>query len=828
MPRLHAAARLLSDPQMFRQLDQAIKNFNTRVQTQGLWDHQNSALSAVSTFLEESIGKLAIGERVSGAIVMPTGSGKTVLAAEIARTLGLRVVILAPTVKIAFQHYEELKQRMPDTSCSLYYGEEKNLDGQIIVTTYQSAVSLFKSEKYPKDISLVFYDEAHHSISPQRLKLHDELGPISIGLTATPAFNSAKHIWSAFGSVIYELDLREAIELGILAPLRGFVVETQVDLSKVKLKVGGEFVNETEAEKHLNILARNQAARDFYLDGFSGMPAVAFCITQRHAEEFAEYLRNSNVKAAFVHGRMPLKERESVLSKFEDGLLDVVTTRDILLEGWDSKRVAMELNLRPTYSRVVKTHMLGRVLRLRPNKESGIVVEFQDIYGRGQQPLLVHHLFEEVKYRQGGLVAASPKTKKEEEEKIAKHQEVKVIGKISVSFSVKDVAKLDETEVDFTDQKLLREILLTRDDIDFNSLSVAQFFRTRFNHPKFHGTGITLLHKTLGIPRRSDSHICTAEDYKNFINYALENELLGSDSRIISTEDIVGFTFGEGEHQKSAEQRLIEMKLFSLLLDELLPQLKPIEQDILRKYFGIDGEEASLKKIGQGYDLSHSRIGQIRDDALSKLGRAIANKIFTEMEYPDKDEPAVPVDLTSGYQSSRRIRPEFSHTSERTHLSKLNEIERFVFRRRFYFGKTADQVAQMIYGESNENNRQHLIHITNTVLDKLGNPNELEIECLRRNFRAESFEAKFVVLNDTPFERLKLNPRFFISSPFSPDLRETHPFKTLDITTISYLLKFTESQLIAKLESFMARPFITVFINNIHFGLNKLGLALKK
>ena len=70
-------------------------------------------------------------------------------------------IFLTPTVKIALQHKLEFEERAPDIDCSMYYSDEKDLSGQVVVITYQSAVSLLKSGKLPDDIDISLYDEAN-------------------------------------------------------------------------------------------------------------------------------------------------------------------------------------------------------------------------------------------------------------------------------------------------------------------------------------------------------------------------------------------------------------------------------------------------------------------------------------------------------------------------------------------------------------------------------------------------------------------------------------------------------------------------------------------
>src|SRR5512139_946421 len=87
----------------------AIRRFESQHEDMAaLRDYQGTALIAVGAFFRDSMPRIEKGEVPAGAIVMPSGSGKTVLAAEIVRRLGLRSLIIAPTVKIALQDFDEI------------------------------------------------------------------------------------------------------------------------------------------------------------------------------------------------------------------------------------------------------------------------------------------------------------------------------------------------------------------------------------------------------------------------------------------------------------------------------------------------------------------------------------------------------------------------------------------------------------------------------------------------------------------------------------------------------------------------------------------------
>jgi RNA polymerase primary sigma factor len=68
----------------------------------------------------------------------------------------------------------------------------------------------------------------------------------------------------------------------------------------------------------------------------------------------------------------------------------------------------------------------------------------------------------------------------------------------------------------------------------------------------------------------------------------------------------------------------IEKRAINEQVHDIINHLKPIEADVLRKRFGLVGEqEHTLKEIGERYRLSRERIRQIQEQALGKIRRAL-------------------------------------------------------------------------------------------------------------------------------------------------------------------------------------------------------------
>ena len=286
--------------------------------------------------LLEFIDKKAHVPKTTCYVVMPGGSGKTVIFSELIKRLNQRAIILSPTLTISDQNFKTTQIMNPGAKISMFNSFSRDLNGEILFTTYHSMLGLIKRGNLPRDFArVIIFDEGHRALSTERSKIMNHFDAIGIALTATDKYSEEKNVERIFKNELYRMSLKEGIELGILLPLRGFVVETKIDLRSVKL-MNRNHLNEQVAEKHLNIIARNNIARDYYLENFKGIPTVMFCVTVKHAVEMAKHLLKSGVRAAAVHAQTDKNERQEILRKFNSGELDVLCSRDVLTEGLNS------------------------------------------------------------------------------------------------------------------------------------------------------------------------------------------------------------------------------------------------------------------------------------------------------------------------------------------------------------------------------------------------------------------------------------------------------------------------------------------------------------
>src|SRR3989338_3418788 len=200
--------------------------------------------------LMEFIEKNTLLPKATCYVVMPGGSGKTVIFSELIKRLNQRTIILSPTLTISDQNVETLCRMNPEVKISVWNSYSRDLNGEVLFTTYHSMVRLIKQGAIPRDFArIIIFDEGHRALSKKRSKIMDYFNAIGIALTATDKYSEEKNIERIFKNEIHRMSLKEGIELGILLPLRGFIVDTKIDLSSVKLN-NRNSLDEKEAEKH--------------------------------------------------------------------------------------------------------------------------------------------------------------------------------------------------------------------------------------------------------------------------------------------------------------------------------------------------------------------------------------------------------------------------------------------------------------------------------------------------------------------------------------------------------------------------------------------------
>jgi hypothetical protein len=103
--------------------------------------------------------------------------------------------------------------------------------------------------------------------------------------------------------------------------------------------------------------------------------AIVFCCSVLHAEHTAQAFQNAGLSSACLHGKLSKLERESILQQFQEGIIQVITSRDLISEGTDIPDAQAAILLRPTQSESLYLQQVGRVLRTSPGKRFAVIID---------------------------------------------------------------------------------------------------------------------------------------------------------------------------------------------------------------------------------------------------------------------------------------------------------------------------------------------------------------------------------------------------------------------------------------------------------------------
>src|SRR5206468_118911 len=198
-----------------------------------------------------------------------------------------------------------------------------------------------------------------------------------------------------------------AARRGLIAPLRCLRVPPAAAINSVPI-VGGDFDQEALA-KVLDHVALNQAAASLYRDRFDSTPGIVYSAGVEHAYNLAKEFRAAGLKAEAVSGKTPPVKLAEILAAYERGEIDILINAMLLAEGWNSPRATVVMHLAPTASRRVYQQRIGRIMRMHPRKEAGIVVDFVNKGAtHNDRVISLHSLLGADFYREGARVTPAP------------------------------------------------------------------------------------------------------------------------------------------------------------------------------------------------------------------------------------------------------------------------------------------------------------------------------------------------------------------------------------------------------------------------------------
>jgi len=348
-----------------------------------LWEEQVAVI--------EKVRQAFLAGHKSILIVAPTGSGKTVIGADILRSSDEKEkasMFMAHRRELVTQSADKL-ERFGVAHGIIMAGFKGDMWKGVQIASIDTLRARYMNPKkkylpaLPR-ISILMVDEAHRSCSKTYTKLIDHYranGAFIIGLTATPIRGDGKGLARHYDHMVLAPSMSELIKIGRLVPPRYFA-PTIPDLTGVRTRMGDYVEGDLEP-----VMDNREAVGDIVTNWLRIAPerkTIVFATGVRHSIHISEQFAAAGIRSAHIDGTTPLEERDATLAALTVGDIQVISNCMVLTEGFDCPSLDCCVLARPTKNLGLYLQMGGRVLRCFPGKNDSIIIDHSgNLYEHG-------------------------------------------------------------------------------------------------------------------------------------------------------------------------------------------------------------------------------------------------------------------------------------------------------------------------------------------------------------------------------------------------------------------------------------------------------------
>ena len=326
----------------------------------------------------------------SGLMVLPTGSGKSLVIAGIARTLDGDILVFQPTKEILEQNYDKY----------LSYGESAGIYSasvgmkHIRRVTFATIGSVYKKAAMFDHFRAIIIDECHgvNAKNGMYKTFLENIGDKKLlGLTATPYRLNTDGFGGSmlkfltrtrpriFKELIYHTQISDLARDGYLAKVEYFPVKS-IDVTQLRLNSTGADYTDRSTKEHYAAIGFRSQLLDITKELMAQRGSVL--VFTRFVEEAAHLSDALGDDARIVTAQTPKKDRRLIIRGFRSGRIKVVANVGVLTVGFDYPELSTVLLARPTRSLALYYQMIGRAIRPHKSKESAWVVDMGDSFRR--------------------------------------------------------------------------------------------------------------------------------------------------------------------------------------------------------------------------------------------------------------------------------------------------------------------------------------------------------------------------------------------------------------------------------------------------------------
>lgn len=352
-----------------------------------LYKHQAASVDAMLEYWAEGGGH--------GLIVIPTGGGKSLVAAELIRRLyqehDARVLLASHVAKLISQNAAALARIWPSAPFGIYHAGLGKRDAKAPIV-FAGIHSIFKRPEILGERHVLLIDEAHllshKDAGMYRMlirKMQEAVPQMRVGgLTATPYRMSTGLLTENYGDhkalfsdVVFEVSILELIKEGYLCPVLPYVSPERLDVSSVGTSAGDYNQKQLQAAVDKEDI-NTRVVKEIIRAGEHRGTWLTFASGVDHAQHLCELFRQQGIGAEYIVGDTDETEREKHFKAMQSGELRCLVGVNTLTTGVDIPNIDLIACVRPTQSKGLWTQMIGRGTRLSPDtgKQNCILLDF--------------------------------------------------------------------------------------------------------------------------------------------------------------------------------------------------------------------------------------------------------------------------------------------------------------------------------------------------------------------------------------------------------------------------------------------------------------------
>jgi hypothetical protein len=304
-----------------------------------------------------------------GDFTVTHNTGKTVTAAKMIWTLGVKTLIITPSKSITDMMEDVMSKFFGSGSVEVLSTKTTKLKKPISICNIQSLIKIPASVF--KDVDCVIIDEFHHSASETYQEVNlNHLRDVyyRIGLTATPFRNDGADLAleGVLSEVLYEYKVQDAIK-------EGFLVRPRFEIINLSIRL-----RQTSYQKIYREGIVENVERNGIIAGIANeLKDKKVLILVQH-KDHGEILKKMIPLAQFIHGEEKDAVRQKMMGDFKEGGLNCLIGTSVIGEGVDLPCAEVLIMAGGGKARSQIIQNIGRVLRIFKGKSEAVIYDFTD------------------------------------------------------------------------------------------------------------------------------------------------------------------------------------------------------------------------------------------------------------------------------------------------------------------------------------------------------------------------------------------------------------------------------------------------------------------